>query len=62
VYRPNNGLQRAVVVAVLAWTVLIIGGMIYTLAYRPASDLDRKCLKSSLAEIQVCINDYKQGR
>ncbi len=60
--RQSDGLFRTLTAAVFVWTAFILAGMAYLALYNPVTDLDRKCLKSSLAEMQACIDDYNQLR
>jgi hypothetical protein len=59
--RPPDGLMRVFVIAVCAVTFLILSGYAILL-FTTVSDLDRKCLKEPLANMNKCINDYYQER
>ena len=52
----DEHMRRLIAAAIIAWGALIF--ICYVFLMVPPTPLDRKCLNSSLADMQQCVADY----
>jgi hypothetical protein len=59
--RRVDPVSRVILAAVLSISALIVIG--YTiLLFNPPSELDKRCLNNSLADMNKCIKEYYEGK